>query len=503
MQLGFVIDHGRCIGCHACTIACKAENDVPVGNFRTWVKYTEKGSFPDVRRSFGVLRCNQCSDAPCVSICPVNALEKRDDGIVDLDPQRCIGCKSCMQACPYDALYINESKGVAEKCHFCAHRTERGLAPACAVVCPTEAIIPGDFHDPNSVVSEMKRSGELTARKLEAGTGPNVWYREATDDVIDPALPDQSLPYLWSNRLPGIDMDARAFDAIERKAESRTVYNVDHKPLWGGKVSAYMLTKAIAAGVVLNALPILTSRDMALQGAGLALLFLTITTVLLVADLKRPERFLYILRYPNWRSWLTRGSLILMGFSGLTTLWGGLALLKQTRPLPMDYALSAMLAVAAVLTAGYTAWLFGQAHGRPLWMRRGLFIELVLHAIIAGACLWLLVHRVAALEPGHWNLLRWTVVVGLALRLLMLPLEHLQAPLRRKAEYLRVLALLLRGPLARRRWVGSIAVGTVLPLVLFLLPLPDLWTIGALLGLFGLWVEVDTFVRAGQALPIS
>ena len=153
---------------------------MPVGNFRTWVKYTERGSFPDVRRSFGVLRCNQCSQAPCVAICPVNALEKRDDGIVDLDPQRCIGCKSCMQACPYDALYINENEGVAEKCHFCAHRTERGLAPACAVVCPTEAIIPGDFHNPDSVVSGLKSSGELTARKLEAGTGPNVWYREAT-----------------------------------------------------------------------------------------------------------------------------------------------------------------------------------------------------------------------------------------------------------------------------------------------------------------------------------
>ena len=113
MQLGFVIDHSRCIGCHACTVACKSENDVPLGSFRTWVKYTEQGEFPSVKRNFAVLRCNQCSDAPCKTICPTGALSKREDGIVDVDPKACIGCKSCMHACPYDALYINEDSAPA------------------------------------------------------------------------------------------------------------------------------------------------------------------------------------------------------------------------------------------------------------------------------------------------------------------------------------------------------------------------------------------------------
>ena len=167
MQLGFVIDHTKCIGCHACTVACKSENQVPLGNFRTWVKYTEEGEFPQVKRSFAVLRCNQCTAAPCIEICPVNALEKRPDGIVDVDPARCIGCKACMQGCPYDALYLNESSGTAEKCHFCAHRTEIGLAPACAVVCPTEAIIPGDFHDPESMVSWLKSPALAGAEEPE------------------------------------------------------------------------------------------------------------------------------------------------------------------------------------------------------------------------------------------------------------------------------------------------------------------------------------------------
>ena len=107
MRYGFVIDHRKCIGCHACTVACKEENRVPLGSFRTWVKYVEKGTFPDTRRYFSVLRCNHCDDAPCVTICPTVALYRRPDGIVDFDNRRCIGCKSCMQACPYDALYID------------------------------------------------------------------------------------------------------------------------------------------------------------------------------------------------------------------------------------------------------------------------------------------------------------------------------------------------------------------------------------------------------------
>ena len=115
-----------------------------------------------------------------MTICPTSALEKRPDGIVDIDPKACIGCKSCMHGCPYDALYIDEEHGTAEKCHFCAHRTEVGLAPACAVVCPTEAIIPGDFDDPDSLVSRLRREENLTARKVQAGTGPNVHYRGAT-----------------------------------------------------------------------------------------------------------------------------------------------------------------------------------------------------------------------------------------------------------------------------------------------------------------------------------
>ena len=92
MQYGFIIDQTACIGCHACTVACKTEHDVPLGVNRTWVKYIETGTWPDTKRAFSVLRCNHCSDAPCVSICPTGALFRRDDGIVDFDTSLCIGC---------------------------------------------------------------------------------------------------------------------------------------------------------------------------------------------------------------------------------------------------------------------------------------------------------------------------------------------------------------------------------------------------------------------------
>ena len=158
------------------SVACKAEHDVPLGDYRTWVKYVEKGVFPDVRRFFTVLRCNHCEAAPCVEICPTTALYRRDDGIVDFDRDACIGCKACMQACPYDALYIHPDRGTAEKCNFCSHRIEVGLEPPCATVCPAEAILVGDLDDPKTRVAQIVATRKVDVRKPEKGTMPKVFY---------------------------------------------------------------------------------------------------------------------------------------------------------------------------------------------------------------------------------------------------------------------------------------------------------------------------------------
>ena len=131
-----VVDQTRCIGCHACSTACKSENQVPIGVHRTYVKYVDVGRFPHARRAFQVTRCNQCAEPPCVYACPTAAMYQRPDGIVDFDKRVCIGCKACIAACPYDAVFINPEDHSAEKCNFCAQRLDVGLEPACVVVCP-------------------------------------------------------------------------------------------------------------------------------------------------------------------------------------------------------------------------------------------------------------------------------------------------------------------------------------------------------------------------------
>ncbi len=207
MRYAFVIDQSRCIGCHACSLACKAEHDVPIGSYRTWVKYVEKGSFPDVRRFFTVLRCNQCDDAPCMTICPVTALFRRDNGIVDFDRDVCIGCKACLQACPYDALHIHPDHGTVEKCNFCAHRVENDMEPPCATVCPTESIVVGDMDDPASRVSQLIATKQVSVRKPEKGTQPKVFYIEGEPSALIPGVADPSGGYMWADR-PGVEAAA-------------------------------------------------------------------------------------------------------------------------------------------------------------------------------------------------------------------------------------------------------------------------------------------------------
>ncbi len=507
VQLGFVIDHSRCIGCHACTVACKSENEVPLGSFRTWVKYTETGEFPAVKRHFAVLRCNQCTAAPCVTICPTSALEKRADGIVDVTRDHCIGCKSCMQGCPYDALYINPGSGTAEKCHFCAHRTEMGLAPACAIVCPTEAIIPGDFDDPESVVSRLRADGGLEARKLEAGTGPNVLYKEAEPAGLKPLETSAAGGYLWSNRLPGPELDAEVFRSMEERARARTTYDVEHQNWWGWRVSAYLVTKAVSAGVVLAAVPTMlrsASDEAGVYVGAIGILFLLITTALLVFDLKRPERFWLILRRPNWDSWLVKGTVFLMAHGFLLALWAGLAAADSVPDGALRWLLVAVMAVVAAGSAAYTGFLFAQAKGRVLWMQRGLWLHLIARAAVAGAAFLLLLRPfVAAIgEMTGLQLIGWN---ALLVHLLFTACGGLLAPRNREEEYHLAHKLLARGPFARHHRQGLLLSGTAM--VLIVAPVANVgpWpaALGGALVLLALWRGEDGFVRAGQAVPIS
>lgn len=176
-QYGMLIDTRRCFGVHACSVACKAEFNVPLGATRSWVEFIEKGSYPSVTRSFLPRLCNHCSKPNCVSVCPTGATWKREeDGIVVVDPDICIGCKYCIHACPYDARFINADTGNADKCDFCIHRVSKGLEPACVEACPSRARVFGDLNDPNSEISKLIASNPVTVLRPDKGTQPNVYY---------------------------------------------------------------------------------------------------------------------------------------------------------------------------------------------------------------------------------------------------------------------------------------------------------------------------------------
>jgi Fe-S-cluster-containing dehydrogenase component len=514
MQLGFVIDHSSCIGCHACTVACKSENKVPTGNFRTWVKYTQEGNFPDVHRSFSVLRCNQCSKPPCVDICPTGALWKRqDNGIIDLDSAACIACKSCMQACPYDALYLNEQTGKAEKCHFCSHRTEKGLAPACAALCPTGAIIPGDFKNPKSRVSQLKNETFLKARKMEAGTGPNVWYKDVSDIGIEPLKSSHAGSYLWANPYP--DDPRLLLDEQTPPSEGPwTLYDVPRKILWGRSISLYLLSKSLGSGLFLLASPLIWQvLDSGVSLSSLAsfpfvsMLLMFLTSGLLIFDLKQPQKFYLMLTRPNFSSWLVKGGMLISFFSTLLVFWTALCFWDISLPVFFTKALLLVTDAAALLSASYTAWLFKQSKGRVLWMKKGLAAHLAIQALLAGSAGITLFYALTARSflNDIFHLHFQSIFVGALLaQAFFILLEPFCAPPERKEEFRKALDLIRKGPYAgQHRFIGLL-LGIALPLLLILFfSHPAALILAALFTLLGLYSEEDIFIRAGQTLPNS
>lgn len=189
---------------------------------KTWVKYIEKGDFPNTNRNFSVMRCNHCDDSPCTDVCPVTALWEREDGIVDFDPERCIGCKACMQGCPYDALYIDPETSTAAKCNYCSHRVDTGREPACVTVCPEDAIIAGDTENPDTDISQTIADQEVQVRKPEKGTDPNLFYVDGDEGSLTPEATSREEHYMWSDAPNKIETHGAAsedFD-LRRAAES-------------------------------------------------------------------------------------------------------------------------------------------------------------------------------------------------------------------------------------------------------------------------------------------
>lgn len=517
IKWGKVIDHRKCIGCHACTTACKMEHSVPLGVNRTYVKQVDVGVYPNVRRHFQVTRCNQCEHAPCVEICPVTAMYQRPDGIVDFNRDVCIGCKACMAACPYDAIYIDPESNSAEKCNFCAHRIDQSLEPACVIVCPERAIIVGDLNDPLSEVSQLMSREKAEVRKPEKNTYPKVAYVEASQYTLVPGMAAMPTGHLWSQQKerypvgqePNLIMQLLAESGMASSgmkgkmpggsaAAAIVAYDVPHAPPWDWRVSGYTWTKSVSAGAyLLQAVLALTgagiSAGMALAANLTALLFLGLTGILLIADLKHPLRFINLFLRPQWKSWLARGAWIITGYGGV------LAFDVLARLTGME-ALTGYLAIAgiplAIFTAIYTAFLFAQAKGRDLWQNPTLPLHLFSQAVLAGAGALMLLAAFGIDSGGVEALAGWTLVGSLVLHLTLVVSEAVIPHMTRDSA--RAAKQMIRGAYSTYYWTSVAGAGLAVAAAW-----AGLAAVGAVLALVSLLAYEHAYVQSGQSVPLS
>jgi len=510
-----VIDQTRCIGCHACTTACKSENLVPLSVTRTYVKHVDVGIFPQARRAHQVTRCNQCAHAPCVTACPTTAMFKRKDGIVDFDKSICIGCKACMAACPYDAIFINPEDHSAEKCNFCAHRIDVGLEPACVVVCPTQSILVGDLNDTESYVAQLINRDPVAVRRPEKETLPKLFYKGAHQATLDPLAarrPEGGL-FMWSEQQENSSTVVSGNPNFNNSSAAALLsYDVAHAIPWDWKVSLYTWTKGIASGVYLvAALLVLLGFLNANNSIWLwttpivSGVFLAITGGLLIWDLEHPERFYLIFTRPQWKSWLVKGAFIIAGYTLVLALhffasWLG------------SRSFQSWLMIAgiplSILTAVYTAYLFAQAKARDMWQNPLLPPHLLTQATLLGAATLLplamyielnTIRPVSIITP-----LTWLFALSSLIHLLMIwgevSLAHPTAHAR--------LAIweMVRGRYRNDFWLGtilSLAGGIIPGLAVLGVLAPTMGIAGVPLAVIGLMLYENAYVQAGQSVPLA
>ncbi len=416
-----------------------------------------------------------------------------------------------MQACPYDAIYIDPFDNTAAKCNYCAHRVDLDLLPACVVVCPEKAIIAGDMDDPASDISHILATEAVVTRKPEQGTKPKLFYIDGNASMLTPEVHNRMTGYLWSQ----VRDDGRPADALRSSVtpntppETDVVYDVHHPKPWGWKVSTYLWTKSIGAGAVLIAAILLlfgwgtnhATFDIAAPIVGM--LFIGITTLLLVIDLKRPERFWFLLALPNPTSWLVWGGYILLLFGGAAFVWLLVSLLGLHGVQDAMMGAGIPLALAA---AGYTAFLFRQAEGRDFWQSRLLLPNLIVQSVVAGTAALMLVGVSAGASEHELRILTGILGGGVfafgALLAIELGMPH------HNLHVSKTVNLLAHGPYRTMLLGAVVLVGIFVPIVFSVITFESSSVIfpaafGAGAALAGLWSYETIWVSAGQDIPLS
>ena len=385
----------------------------------------------------------------------------------------------------------------------------RSLEPACVIVCPTQAILAGDLDNPASNVSRVVATKKVSVRKPQKGTQPKLFYVGIEGDLLEPTRISRADTYFASERRDGNSQAAGDVSNLAG-ALAREVYDVPHPAPWGWKIAAYLWTKAIASGVLLVAAILLSFAGAPAGGLfnivcpAIALAGLAITSALLVFDLKRPDRFFYLITKPNFRSWLVIGTYFLIGYGALASVWLLCGIFAGSVPGILRW----LAAAFAIASACYSAFLFAQAKGRDLWQSPLFLWHLLVQALVAGSAMILIAGILMDAAPGILSstllILLISLIVSLAMNIGEIALPHVSEDVRIATR------ALIDGRLSRRFWGLVIGAGLIAPIILAslvsasALPSASAFAIvAAALALAGLWWFEELWVKAGQSAPLS
>jgi formate-dependent nitrite reductase membrane component NrfD len=444
-----------------------------------------------------------------------------------------------MQACPYDALYIDPENHTAAKCNYCAHRIDIGLEPACVNVCPEHAIISGDMDNPKTEIAQLLARQPVKTRKPEKATSPNLFYIDADDASLIPTATDRSNVTLWGSQSYGVGHFAKeaekmafsnsdvvaelikmngGFEANGKQVKSpktvevlmdqtKRVYDGPDKGiLWGWEVSAYVWTKAISAGAFLVPFVGWAFGYNVFDGTlfwfsiGLGLLFLALTGLFLVKDLDRPDRFHYVLLRPHWGSWLVKGGYSITAYGGLLVL---LAVSKYFGWQMVTDILFWITGLVAIIVAVYTAFLFAQAKGRDFWQSPSLALHMLVHSMMAGSAAFLILGYFMDVNQQWTDFLGWVLRISIVVNLFTMLIEMSITHPTKDAKL--VVKMITKGRYKNLFWMGVLLLGNIIPLILLGLGTPGfLFAAGAsICTLIGIYLTEHIWVEAPQRIPLS